>query len=102
MHEIDEENYPELVEGSKKTFILKAGAIWCAPCTNSRGPFTELAEELKDKFSLGEMDIDKSPNLGSKLFIRSVPSFFKIKNKEVVDQKIGWTTKEDLKKWILS
>ena len=102
MHEIDEENYPELVEGSKKTFILKAGAIWCAPCTNSRGPFTELAEELKDKFSLGEMDIDKNPNLGSKLFIRSVPSFFKIKNKEVVDQKIGWTTKEDLKKWILS
>ena len=70
MHEIDEENYPKLVEGSDKVFILKAGATWCAPCTASRGPFTELAEELKDKFSLGEMDIDKSPNLGSKLFYK--------------------------------
>ena len=49
MHDIDEENYPKLVEGSDKVFILKAGANWCAPCTASRGPFTELAEELKDK-----------------------------------------------------
>ena len=51
---------------------------------------------------LGEMDIDKSPNLGGKLFIRSVPVFFKIKNKKVVDQKVGWTNKDDLRKWILS
>ena len=79
MHEIDEANYPKLVEGCDKTFILKAGATWCAPCTASRGPFTELAEELKEAFVLGEMDIDKSPNLGGKLFIRSVPVFFKIK-----------------------
>ena len=102
MHDINEENYPKLVEESDKIFILKAGATWCAPCTASRGPFTELAEELKDKFMLGEMDIDKSPNLGGKLFIRSVPVFFKIKNKEVVDQKVGWTNKDDLRKWIIS
>ena len=48
MHDVNEENYPKLVEESDKTFILKAGATWCAPCTASRGPFTELAEELKD------------------------------------------------------
>ena len=102
MHDINEENYSKLVEESDKTFILKAGATWCAPCTAARGPFTELAEELKEKFMLGEMDIDKSPNLGGKLFIRSVPVFFKIKNKKVVDQKVGWTNKDDLRKWILS
>ena len=76
MHEINEENYPKLVEECDKVFILKAGATWCAPCTASRGPFKELAQELKDTFVLGEMDLDESPNLGGKLFIRSVPVFF--------------------------
>ena len=103
MHEIDENNYTKIVEScGDKILILKAGATWCAPCTASREPFKELAEEFKDTFVLGEMDIDSSPNLGGKLFIKSVPCFFKIKNKEVVDQKVGWTTKEDLRKWIQS
>ena len=65
-------------------------ASWCGPCQKIK-PMLEKISEGSDpsKLELYMIDIDENDNIASEFKIRSVPSFYLYKDKELKGQSGG-------------
>ena len=96
-----DENFSKITE-SKNLILIDFFATWCAPCKALSPVLADLSEELKDKCEFYKLDIDQSPNIPSRVAVRGVPTLMLFRSGEVVDQKVGFTDRENLRQWLLS
>ncbi|KAK9275704.1 hypothetical protein L1049_022971 [Liquidambar formosana] len=68
--------------------ILYFTATWCGPCCFISPLYTSLAEKYQ-KIVFLKVDIDEARDVAARWNIRSVPSFFFIKNGKEVDKVVG-------------
>ncbi|MDU7693106.1 MAG: thioredoxin [Helicobacter sp.] len=99
----------EYIELTKDNFdsVTKEGvavvdfwAPWCGPCRMLSPVIDELAAEYKGKVAICKVNTDEQDELSAKYGIRSIPTIVFLKNGEKVDQMIGVTSKQELKKKI--
>ena len=57
----------------------------------------ELAEEMKDSWIVGKLNVDEAPNTAGKYGVQSIPTLIVFKKGEEVDRLVGFKSKEDLK-----
>jgi thioredoxin 1 len=62
----------------------------------------ELSVELADKVSFGVHNIDDEPNTPTRFGVRGIPAMLLFKSGKVVDTKVGASSKQQIKDWILS
>ena len=67
-------------------------ATWCGPCKM----MDSTMEELKDKYNIIKVDTDKFKELTFKYRIMSIPTILVFKNKELVNEIVGFQSKEEL------
>lgn len=90
-------NFQVEVLQSEKPVLVDFFAEWCGPC-KMQGPIVEeLAREVGDKFKVGKMDVDASPETAQKFGIMSIPTLIIFKDGKVAEQMIGLHGKDDLK-----
>ncbi|HAU30277.1 TPA: thiol reductase thioredoxin [Candidatus Dependentiae bacterium] len=97
VHAITSSNFDQEVMQSTKPVILDIAASWCGPCQMMKPIFHQVAEELKDTYTFGQVDIDESRDLAIKFGITSVPSFIFIKDGVIVGKERGYMSQVDLK-----
>lgn len=101
--EINDENFEEEVLKSDKTVMIDFWAEWCGPCKMISPIIDQLSEEMPDDIKIVKINIEDSPNISSKLAIRSIPTLMIFKDGKQLDVKTGGHhTKNDLKDWINS
>jgi len=90
---------------SEFTNIVKSGvtlvdfyADWCGPCKMLAPVLEELAQEVD--VTILKVNVDQNPNIAQQYGIMSIPAIHLFKDGEVVTQKVGFQTKEMLKKFI--
>jgi len=71
-------------------------AEWCGPCKMMAPAIDELAKEYEGKWKIGKIDIDESPETAQKYGITSIPTLKFFKNGEVVDEAVGFQSKDKL------
>lgn len=86
----------ELVKKNKKPVIAKCSAIWCPPCNAVRPHYHKLAEELQDKITFVEIDIDSFTD-SQKLNIKGIPAFIGYKHGKEKLRFSGARSYEELK-----
>ena len=59
-----------------------------------------LSEKLSDKINIAKVNIDENPNKPSTFGVRGIPMLLIFKDGEVISQKVGATSEENLKQWI--
>ena len=65
-------------------------ATWCGPCQKIKPLLEKISEGADpDKLEVYMIDIDENDNLASEFKIRSVPSFYLYKDKELKGQTGG-------------
>jgi len=96
--EITDANFEEVVLKSDKPVMIDFWAQWCGPCLNLAPVVEELAEEFKDQFVIGKMDVDNNSSTPSQFGIRSIPTLLFFKNGQLVDKQIGAVPKPALEK----
>lgn len=94
--EITNANLQEVLN-NEQIVVIDFWAEWCGPCRMISPIIDELAEEYADKVYIGKVNVDENDDVVEKYGIRNIPTILFIKNREIVDKKVGATTKADLK-----
>lgn len=64
-------------------------AVWCGPCKVMAPVLQELAQEWGEKAKIVKIDVDRNPQLASKLAIQGVPTLVFYKDGQPVWRKSG-------------
>ena len=94
--DVNEENFDSVVMNSDKPVLVDFWAEWCGPCKMLTPTIDALAEEYKDTSSIVKINVDDSPAIATKYGIRSIPSILLFNNGDVVEQRVGAVSKDEL------
>ncbi len=75
--------------------LADLGAPWCGPCKMIAPVLDELDEEEKD-LKVVKLDVDSNPETARKYDVMSIPTLLFFKDGELVDNAVGFRTKEEL------
>lgn len=92
--EITDQNFEQTVSDNSM-LLIDAWAEWCGPCKMVAPIVEQLAKEEKDVL-VAKLDVDENPEVSSKLKIRSIPTFFAIKDGEIFKTAVGAVPKKTL------
>ena len=99
---ITDENFDEKVLKSELPFVQRFTAEWCQPCKIVAPMLEELSVELGGKVLFGSHNIDDNPNTPTRFGVRGIPTMILFKGGKAVDTKVGASSKQQIKDWILS
>lgn len=95
-------DFDEKVIKSDKPVLVDFFAPWCGPCKMMGPIIDELAEEVKDKAEVYKVNVDEEGELANRFQVMSIPTILVFKDGEVLEQFVGVSQKEQLKKALLS
>lgn len=96
LQEFNDQNFVKEVLDHHTPVLVDFGGEWCTPCKKIEPVLHEIAQEYEGVLRVGEVDVDKCPQLAMKYGVRSVPSLLIFKKGQVIDQVIGAVTKQSL------
>ncbi len=89
-------------EVKKGVVLVDFFADWCGPC-KMLSPVLEQVEALYDgKLTVVKINTDDNPDLAQKFGVMSIPNMFLFKDGEVVGNKMGFASKNDILNFINS
>ena len=97
---ISDETFEENVINNKKPIILDFWAEWCGPCKQIGPILEEISDEYNDKIIVGKMNVDENPETPGNYQIRGIPTMLLFNKGELIDTKVGMSSKAGLKEWI--
>ena len=97
---ISDETFEENVIKNNKPIIIDFWAEWCGPCKQIGPILEEISDEYNDKIIIGKMDVDENPETPGKYQIRGIPTILLFNKGELIDTKVGMSSKTELKEWI--
>ena len=93
---IDDTNFETDVLGSGLPYLLVFSAAWCAPCRALTPIVDELAREHQGRVRVGKIDLDDSPEVGSRLGVRGLPTVVLFRDGQERGRVLGLTQKRRL------
>jgi len=93
-------DFEEKVVKSSLPVLVDFFAEWCGPCRMAAPIIDELAEEYKDKVTIGKLDVDKNTETAAKFGVMSIPTVIMFKDGKEVERKVGFGGKSGYEEMI--
>ncbi len=100
MNEVTSEQWKQQVLNSDKPVFVDFWAEWCGPCRMVSPIVEELSKEYEGKVNFVKVNVDQNRDLASKYNIFSIPTLAIFRNREVVAQTAGASSKESIRNYI--
>lgn len=86
-----------LQETEKGVAVVDFSAAWCGPCQMMAPVLEQLSEEMADKASFFNVDVDENMNLSAKYMITNIPALLILKDGQKQGMLVGFQPKDALK-----
>lgn len=96
---IKSSNFEKEVIRSKQPVLLDFFATWCLPCKMLSPIINEIDGEYKD-IKVCRVDIESEPELAQSFQIMSIPTLVYMKDGAIVDQTVGFSSKEVIQRML--
>ena len=93
---VNEDNFDDIVINSDKPVLVDFWAEWCGPCKMLTPTIDSISEEYNEKSTVVKINVDEAPSIATKYGIRSIPSLLFFNKGDVVEQKVGAVSKDEL------
>ena len=82
-------DFLEIINTSKKPFIVSFSANWCGPCIRSEPIYISYQEKLKQDLDFYKVDVDEGELIALSCDIESLPMYIMYKNKKELFRYTG-------------
>lgn len=96
---VTDENFESEVINNKGVCLVDFYASWCGPCM-MLAPILEEISNSRAGYNIVKVDVDKNPNITSKLNIDTIPTLCIYKDGKIVDKRVGYMSKDDVIEFI--
>lgn len=96
IEKINEQQFKEL---NDEYVLLDFYADWCGPCKMIAPFLSDISEEIKN-VSFKKINIDENNDIATEYNVMSIPTLILFKKGREVKRRIGFDTKDNIKKWI--
>ncbi|MGP1273354.1 MAG: thioredoxin [Phycisphaerales bacterium] len=93
---VTDDSFEAEVLQSDKPVLVDFWAEWCAPCRALAPTIDELADEYAGKAKVVKVDVDQAQQTAMNYGIQSIPTVAIFKGGQVVDMRVGLSSKDDL------
>ena len=95
-YQFTSDNFNDEVVKSDIPVMVDFYADWCGPCRMMMPVVEKMAERYDGKVKVGKVNTELQPELSAMFNVRSIPSFFFIKDGKVVDSAVGGMSEGNL------
>jgi thioredoxin 1 len=92
-------NFEQTINGGK-VVLVDFWAEWCGPCRRLSPTVDQLATDYDGKMVVAKMNVDENPYTPNRFSVRGIPTLLLFKGGQVVEQVVGLTDKDSLRKVI--
>ncbi|KAH0998154.1 thioredoxin [Candidatus Tremblaya phenacola] len=97
---LNDESFDKYIKELKGLGLVVFWTEWCGPCKLMTSALKELIKEFNKKISIAKLNIDENNITAVKYGIRSIPTLILFHNGNLIDNKIGALSKEQIKELI--
>lgn len=90
--------FDDKVANSSVPVLIDFWAEWCGPCKAIAPEVEKIAQEYAGRVNVYKVDVDAEGELAAQFGIMSIPSLLIFKGGRVVDQIVGFTSKDNIAK----
>lgn len=94
---LTDDTFNQEVLNSKDPVLVDFFATWCGPCKMQHPVLEQFATEFAGKVKVAKVDVDIAGSKASEYGIRSVPTLMVFKDGKVVETRMGYHSKDELK-----
>ncbi len=92
---VTKNNFEEDVLKSEAPVLLDFWATWCGPCQMIAPVIEEIARE-NTNIKVGKINVDEEGELAGAFGISSIPTLVVLKEGKIINQMVGFHSKEEI------